>query len=657
MAFWSRWTGAWGASTYDPAQRVLAEPYEAYAGTGGIQVMDPGTPMEFLVGWTGSRQSNDRGVDKMWETQPHLRKVTDFIARNVASTPLNVFDRVSDTDRQRVRDGLLAEMLSRPAARVSQYDFWHGVIMDRLLYDRWVVMVDAAGRVLQRVPAQRTRFTLSLWHEVTQIEVAVSKTVAGKDVRWESVPLDRLIFWCGYAPGGGSYSAVQTLKDVLDENGESVRYRREVWENGARIPGYIHRPKDAPKWLDEQRSRFVTAMREYSKTGSRAGGLPMLEDGMELRDVKTFTPRDSMDIEGRQLSAVEVATMFHVAPELVGARQGNYANMDAFRQMLYGPSLGPYIVELEGVLNTQLVPLLAGNDERSLYVEANVDAKLRGTFMEQSEIMQNATGAPWLTRNEARAMQNRPPVEGGDELITPLNVVVGAVPPPSVAPEDQPAPGEPTQLGRKAAGPFKEDGEEDPYEPHRRGLEATLVDFFTRQGASVMSAKGEWDDERWDSELAADLVDPMVLIGVAAASVAGVADLYDAERTKSYFATVAGRVAQGINGVTKAKLAEDGAEAPRVFEEARTVRAASASSQITTTSAGFGTVEAGRQTGAKSKTWITGKNARSTHAAMDGETVPIDEPFSNGLDYPGSGSDPAEVAGCNCRVRFGNEED
>jgi hypothetical protein len=39
--------------------------------------------------------------------------------------------------------------------------------------------------------------------------------------------------------------------------------------------------------------------------------------------------------------------------------------------------------------------------------------------------LQASTGAPWLTRNEARARANLPAVENGDELVTPLNVLVG----------------------------------------------------------------------------------------------------------------------------------------------------------------------------------------------------------------------------------------
>jgi len=68
---------------------------------------------------------------------------------------------------------------------------------------------------------------------------------------------------------------------------------------------------------------------------------------------------------------------------------------------------------------------------------------------------------------------------------------------------------------------------------------------------------------------------------------------------------------------------------------------------------GFGVTEAARQNGGKkaTKTWIvTSSNPRESHAAMDGETVPIDGTFSNGLDWPASCGDPDEVAGCQCEV-------
>ena len=49
------------------------------------------------------------------------------------------------------------------------------------------------------------------------------------------------------------------------------------------------------------------------------------------------------------------------------------------------------------------------------------------------------------------------------------------------------------------------------------------------------------------------------------------------------------------------------------------------------------------------KEWVTGANARPSHAAMNGERVPIDADFSNGQHWPGEDiGDPDESCGCNC---------
>ena len=51
------------------------------------------------------------------------------------------------------------------------------------------------------------------------------------------------------------------------------------------------------------------------------------------------------------------------------------------------------------------------------------------------------------------------------------------------------------------------------------------------------------------------------------------------------------------------------------------------------------------------KTWVTGDNPRPSHAAMNGETVPVDAEFSNGAYWPGDDNlDEDESCGCNCSV-------
>ena len=102
----------------------------------------------------------------------------------------------------------------------------------------------------------------------------------------------------------------------------------------------------------------------------------------------------------------------------------NYSNMREFNRSLYTNSLGPDIKMIEDRLNAFVLPLL-GADEGA-FVKFNVEAKLRGSFEEQTAVMSTAVGGPWMTRNEARRLQDMPAIgDAGDALITPLNVIVG----------------------------------------------------------------------------------------------------------------------------------------------------------------------------------------------------------------------------------------
>lgn len=57
--------------------------------------------------------------------------------------------------------------------------------------------------------------------------------------------------------------------------------------------------------------------------------------------------------------------------------------------------------------------------------------------------------------------------------------------------------------------------------------------------------------------------------------------------------------------------------------------------------------------GIEYKQWLSAEDddVRPSHAAVDGEVVPVDEPFSNGLMYPGDpDGDPDEVINCRCTM-------
>jgi phage portal protein BeeE len=380
-------------------------------------VADPGLP---LTDYAQSAYS-------IWQSQPSVRKVVDFIASKIASTPMKVYRRDGDTDRKRVTDGPLAELIREPQKHLTQYRFWHTLLCDFLVYDRFMAQLvpsadSRAGVVLQHWPAQSWRFTFTGTSLVDGVDLYVGE---GKP---KHIGLDGLFFDRGYGSGNGT-PPIETLRHILDEYTESVKYRRSIWRKGARFPAVVTQavvpdvdPLDGPA-----RQRLEQEMSNWSDGGGSEGKMPVLPIGADVKKVDIFSPKDMQEVEGRTLTDIEVASAYHIPPEMIGSRQGNYSNMEAFRQSLYRDALGPHFVQFEQAFNAHITPLLNGGDE-SLYVEFDLGAKLRGSFEESAAIMSTATGGPWLTINEARAMDNRPAITGGDDIITPLNVVRGGGP-------------------------------------------------------------------------------------------------------------------------------------------------------------------------------------------------------------------------------------
>lgn len=604
---------------------------------------------------------------QMWATQPHLRTVVSFLARNIAQLGLHTFERDGD-DRKRDRDSVFAATMRRPNPDQTAFDLVFALVGDLALYDRayWLVVPDAdapSGWTIRRLPPP--------W--VTPIARdafgAKAYTVLSPEGTSVDVSAEQILAFTGYHPSSPRKGSptVEALKGTLQEQIEASKYRNQVWKRGGRVSAVLQRPKDAPPWSEAAREQFREDWySKYTGSGSKAGGTPLLEDGMTLNRID-FNAQEQQFVEAAKLAFSTVASAFHVNPTMVGILDNaNFSNVREFRRMLYGDTLGPTLAQIEDRINTFLLPRM-GMDNASHYAEFNIGEKLQGSFEEQAAVMQTLVGAPLFTRNEGRAMFNKPAIEGGDALVTPLNVLTGGQASPTDGSQNTTPKSYAEQRGilaasLKAIPPYSKAA---PSDGHREKLNEVLAAFFARQGKSVTSALGAgnawWDGDRWDGELADDLHRVSLalsdILGKSEAERLGFPDKYDADSTINFLRAVAERQAKSINETTRAQieaaLADDDQTPGDVFTAAADARAAGIADGMAAFVAGFATIEAGRHIArsegvAPVKTWITGSNPRPEHSALNGTTVPIDEPFPNGMDWPGAGG-PDDI-GCNCSV-------
>lgn len=615
---------------------------------------------------------------KLYAGQPNLRAVVSFLADNAAMIPWKVFSQDAEGNRERVRDSAAALLLDRPNAWTTQFELKRGIFCDMLLYGRCLVLTlrddeSPSGWQLVRIPPT----WISGYRGISLFEpdeIDIVPRVSGAASKGVTVKRGEFVLFHGYDPNDPSRasSPIEALKDTLSEQIESNVFRRQMWKRGGRFNAYVMRPKEVEPLDDVSFNRLKDTFKNSwaGDAAAEGGGMPILEDGMEIKQVQ-FNSRDAQWTEAKRLGRQDVAGVYHVNPALIWPGNGGqtYASAKDNARALYNDTLAPYLMEVVSRISTFLLPIIG--EDSSHYVEYDLTVKTQGSFEERAAIMQSAVGGPWLTRDEARAQFNLPPIAGADELIVPLNVVAGGL----ASPRDT----DPTR-GYSAAQPMdKARGRKSrahPNDDEADDMAKCFKAFFARQRKSVLpklstkSDDGWWDGERWDRELADDLY-KLGIFASTSAALRALGDLgipsqgYSAKRTEGYIRKMCQTRAHAVNAATKRELDAaldpdyDGDVTPEsVFDVAEDSRAEKAGVSIATAIAGWAALEAVRQCAPSAgilKTWIvTSDNPRPTHAAMDGETVPRDQPFSNGAMWPGdTGNLTAdEVVNCQCEVEL-----
>lgn len=384
---------------------------------------DEGWARDALDGFPGGRGD-------VWGREYAVRTVVDFVAQKIASLPFHAYRLAPGGDHMRADDTALARLLADPSIVPceTRYRLFHALVTDTMLRDRFCCLValdsDYDWR-LRRIPPESFDVVYNSLGEPTRVTVTLP---TGSQVY--DLPDQRVVLSLGFGGDcGAPFPVTETLRPLLDEARELASYRRSVARNSGRVPAWVSRDKDAPQWASEEaRNEFIQGMRAYRRGGGQEGGWPLLEDGMQLHALDAFKPVDMADLDARDKINVQVCNAYHISPENVGFRTGNKSSVQAYKDQLWNVELRPYIVAFEQALNKALPPAL---EEAGSWVEANLDAQLRGTTTEQYQALSTATGRPFMATDEARRILSLPTLgDGYDRPITPLNVTEGGQPSP-----------------------------------------------------------------------------------------------------------------------------------------------------------------------------------------------------------------------------------
>ena len=613
--------------------------------------------------WPASTFSNH--VEQGWNKNELVYSCIEEKATSFPEGTLRVYDALGRRGEP-LQGHPLRRLLSSPNPLVTEFDMFELLVLHLDLAGNafWEKVYDRAGRLVELWPVRPDRIRMKRNGRQVAYGYAVqdtSKTVPIDVVHFKLPnPVDWMV---------GSPPMRAALRATALDN-EATDFVKALLQNHA-IPGVVVKLAQLDSVLDEATTERLKAKWKQSYSGKRRGEPAFLQTGMDVQELG-LNLKDLEFPDLRTISESRICMAFGVPPIIVGAKVGldrsTFSNYAEARKSFWEQTLMPLQRRIRDTITAQLLPDLldGGPGSRGL---RNVSVRwdnsevlaLRESEESRWSRATEAFRAGGLTVNDYRRELGLPEVDSGDVFLMPSGVIAtrdmaGAV----ESLNGQPS-AEPVAASAAPELEVKADPRDDLRTAAERRHSDALGAFYDRAEADVrraLNTKAGLPIDAWRDDLADRLYDA----GFSSSRDAALAVLadFDAERIEAWHharaQAVARDIADALHTDSLAALVEpDPAEAVDHLFEVRNDRRDVAATGMATAVLAWGAREAGRQAteqgSTATKTWITGPNPRRSHAEMNGETVGIDEPFSNGMQYPADiSADVDEVAGCNCTV-------
>ncbi len=628
----------------------------------------------------------------LYRQQLWVGVVVRKLAMLTARIPFDVKRQVNDNE-QTPQPGPLSDLLLRPNPTLSGFRLWQWTSATKSIYGEafWLKLRDQKGQVRELHPMHPANTVVRRKDDGTLEYVYMSAGTYATDL--PAYPATDIVAFTNYNPDtlNRGVSNLESLRATLLNEDASRRAQSSFWTKGARPSVVLTHPNTLSP---EAATRLKAGWSAMHQGADNMGGTAVLEEGL-MPQILQLTSEDMQYIEGRKLNREEVAAAYDIPPPAVHILDhATYSNITEQLRSVYRDTMAPEFVNFESVINHQLVPDFYPLTD-GVFSRFNMDEVLRGDFETRATAVGGLIEKGLLTPNEGRPMfgQARYADPVADKLyanamIVPLGSPAERISITAAEPETPAQQGEVAEVTGSAdqtaaSSPIKaltvrgirsRVNSKATTKEQRTALirehETALQGFFAKQHAAVV--KKAFNPTDWNGELSGLLT----TLGKATAEQIGsqvakqFGGNYSLEDLSQWLSENTSKAAGAINATTAQQIqdaianaeqddAEDAPTPDQAVNHLFTVGIAARAAQIALTRvaqvSGYATTDAGKQHKASSKTWNTGPNPRPSHADMDGETVGLDEQFSDGSDFPGSSPDPNESAGCNCTLTVNKE--
>lgn len=134
----------------------------------------------------------------------------------------------------------------------------------------------------------------------------------------------------------------------------------------------------------------------------------------------TVSPVDAQLLELLKLNRSQIAGIFNVPAHMINdLEKATFSNITQQSIQFVRHTVMPWIVNWEQEINRKI--FTRREREAGYYVKFNIMALLRGTPQERAQFYHFAITDGWLSRNEARVLEDMNPLPGLDEMLVSVN--------------------------------------------------------------------------------------------------------------------------------------------------------------------------------------------------------------------------------------------
>jgi len=609
----------------------------------------------------------------LYKAQPSIATVVDKIAASAARLTVKVWDNTPATGRVVDTSSAFARLISNPCFEMPAFSFYRWTVATYEIYGEafWLKQRNDAGQVVGLLPMHPAR---TMVHRDADGNVEYVFTIGVASAGILRAPESDVVAFLRYNPESlmRGMSRLEPLRTTLLNEDASRRATQSWWKRGARPSVILKHPGELSQAAAD---RLKLSFDARHAGADNMGGTNVLEEGMEAQIIQ-LNAEEMQYIESRKLNMQEVCMVFDVPPPVVHILDhATFSNITEQMRSMYRDTMSPRLEDIESTIDRSLRSEFFAPGERE--AEFDMSEVLRGDYETRVDKAMAARQAGLITGNEGRTIIGEALSDNAEMNVVYANaalVPLGSNVPVPVAPEAAPAfeaakASDPKGLsvraimGRLARVKANKSAVRDQLVKEHADA---LTKFFTAQQDAVLAKAGSkdagvFDPSQWNGDLAAILK----TLGAATSKAIGdgtavaLGGQYNPEDISDWIDSDAEESAADINETTAAQIeGADGSDALKaLFVSYLAGRVLQIAASRVASVGGLASQVAARQNDARTKTWVvTSAKARPSHEAMSGETVGLNEAFSNGMNGPGDPSGGAdEVAGCTCDLDFSKE--